>query len=183
VSDRQQGTGLTSDGPPRAVLIAAVAVAVAAIAIVLALATIYRQPDRQQQVVIPALPAPQAGSPECQRLIATLPQQLGEYQRATPAPPVPAGATAWETGTGEPVVLRCGLDRPPDFVVGSAIQVVNAVQWFQVADNGHSTWFTVDRPIYVALTLPQGSGPTPIQQLSDVIAKTVPAVAIQPGPP
>jgi hypothetical protein len=80
------------------------------------------------------------------------------------------------------------LARPADFVVGSPIQIVNAVQWFQVADQGpagagRATWFTVDRPVYVALTLPNGSGPTPIQQLSDVIGKTLAAVPIQPGQP
>jgi hypothetical protein len=192
VSDRQQGAGLTSDGPPRAVLIGAIAVAVAAVAAVLTLAAISRRPEGHRPVVLPALPAPQAGSPGCQRLMSALPQQLGDYQRATAAEPVPSGAAAWQrVGASEPVVLRCGLDRPPDFVVGAAIQVVNAVQWFQVADpgsrpvtaEGRATWFTVDRPVYIALTLPAGSGPTPIQQLSDVIAKTLPPAPIRPGAP
>jgi hypothetical protein len=33
------------------------------------------------------------------------------------------------------------------------------------------------------LTLPQGSGPTPIQELSEVIGRTIAAVPISPGPP
>ena len=37
--------------------------------------------------------------------------------------------------------------------------------------------------MYVALTLPQDSGPTPIQELSDVIANTLPATPINPAPP
>ena len=41
---------------------------------------------------------------------------------------------------------------------------------------------TVDRPVYVALTLPTRSGPTPIQALSDLIARTMPAVPIDPNP-
>lgn len=98
------------------------------------------------------------------------------------------GATAWRTGPNStPVILRCGLDRPAEFVVGSAIQVVDRVQWFQVAaqnpdEPGRSTWYTVDRPVYVALTLPSGSGPTAIQELSDVIDHTIPAVPIDPAP-
>jgi hypothetical protein len=180
---RRGVTGVTSDGPPRTVLIAAVVVAVVAVAAVLTLAVMHRQPNHARPVVIPALPAPQADSPECQRLLTALPQQLGEYKRAAPAEPVPAGTAAWETGNDEPVVLRCGLHKPADFVVGSPIQVVDAVQWFQVADSGRSTWFSVDRPVYIALTLPQNSGPTPIQQLSDVIAKTLAAVPITPNPP
>jgi len=88
-------------------------------------------------------------------------------------------------GGAEPVILRCGLDRPGEFVVGSPIQVVNSVQWFQLADpdTQRSTWVSVDRPVYIALTLPNDSGPTPIQTMSDVIARSMPAVPIRPGPP
>ena len=169
-------------------LITAVAVAVAAIATVLGLAAVTHQRAHPQPVVIPTVPAPQANSAECQRLMSALPERLGDLARTPPADPAPAGAAAWRGGNGEPVVLRCGLARPADFVVGSPIQIVDAVQWFQVADQGpagpgRATWFTVDRPVYVALTLPNGGGPTPIQQLSDVIAKTLAAMPIQPGPP
>jgi hypothetical protein len=80
------------------------------------------------------------------------------------------------------VILRCGLDRPADFVVGSPLQVVDAVQWFEITDQGLSTWFAVDRPVYVALTLPQASGPTPIQTISEVIAMSLPAKPIDPAP-
>ena len=97
--------------------------------------------------------------------------------------PAPAGTAAWQTAVdGEPVVLRCGLDRPADFVVGSPIQLVDRVQWFEVSQDGRSTWYSVDRPVYVALTLPSGSGPTPIQQLSELIDHTMPAVPISPSP-
>ena len=50
------------------------------------------------------------------------------------------------------------------------------------ADDGRSTWFAVDRPVYVALTLPAGSGPTPIQEISRAIAKSLPAKAVDPAP-
>ncbi|WP_019696234.1 DUF3515 domain-containing protein, partial [Mycobacterium avium] len=101
------------------------------------------------------------------------------------------GAAAWRTGPdSEPVVLRCGLDRPAEFVAGSPIQVVDRVQWFAVrpdpqsaGDAGRSTWYTVDRPVYVALTLPSGSGPAPIQRLSDVIGQRIAAAPVNPGPP
>ncbi len=184
-------TGSDSDDrPPRALLIAAVVVAVVAIGVVLVIAATREAPP--QPVALPTVPAPQAGSPACEALLAALPQRLGDYQRAPLAAPAPEGASAWRTGTGnEPVVLRCGLERPTDFVVGSPIQIVDRVQWFEVAadqqsagDAGRSTWYTVDRPVYLALTLPPGSGPTPIQQLSEVIDRTITAVPIDPaGPP
>ena len=79
-------------------------------------------------------------------------------------------------------ILRCGLDRPLDFVAGVPTQIVEPVQWFELTDADRSTWFAVDRPVYIALTLPGGSGPTPIQEISQTIAKTMPAKAVDPAP-
>ena len=176
---------MNPDGPPKGVLFAAIAVGAAAIIGVLAVAAIRQATPQQQVVAIASVPAPQADSPACRALLAALPEQLGDYRRAPAAEPAPAGAAAWQAGPGsEAVILRCGLERPADFVVGAPIQVVDAVQWFEVKDplGGRSTWFAVDRPVYIALTLPQGSGPTPIQQISDVVAKSVPAKPIDPAP-
>ena len=88
------------------------------------------------------------------------------------AEPAPVGAAAWQADPdAEPVILRCGLERPVDFVAGTPLQVVDDVDWFRIGDEGRSTWITVDRPVYVALTLPDGSGPTPIQLISTAVAK------------
>jgi Protein of unknown function (DUF3515) len=184
VPDREQGSAL-SDGPPRALLIVAVTVAVVAAAAVLVIAVMRSRPPKERPLVIPAVSAPQAATPECTTLMGALPQRLGDYQRATPADPVPPATAAWRSGDTEPVLLRCGVGQPADFVIGSSIQVVNTVQWFRVAeqDSGRSTWFVVDRPVYVALTLPQGTGATPIQAISEVVAATLTAVPIRPGPP
>jgi uncharacterized protein DUF3515 len=165
-------------------LIAAVVVAVGAIVVILAIAALRQAPPEQQSVAIVSVPAPEADSAECRTLTDALPEQLGDYKRAPAAEPAPAGAAGWlKTPGGEAVILRCGLDRPAEFVVGAPIQVVDAVQWFEVADQGRSTWFAVDRPVYVALTLPQGSGPTPIQEISTVIAKSLRAKPVDPAPP
>jgi hypothetical protein len=171
-----------SEGPPRAVLIAALVLAVGVIGVILAIAATRHPPP--QPVAIPAVPAPRAQDPACRAVLEALPQRLGDYQRAPIAQPVPPGAAAWRAASGgEPVVLRCGLDRPADFAVGSPIQLVDRVQWFEVRQDDRSTWYTVDRPVYAALTLPSGSGPTPIQQLSDLIDHTLPAVPISPSSP
>jgi predicted lipid-binding transport protein (Tim44 family) len=173
----------TRDGPPRALLIAAIVVAVGTIIGILVFAALRQTPPEQRAVAIASVPAPRADTAECRALLNAVPQQLGDYRRAAAAAPAPAGAAAWQaTAQDEPVILRCGLDRPAEFVVGSPIQVVDAVQWFEVADQGRSTWFAVDRPVYVALTLPQGSGPTPIQAISETIAKSLPATPIDPAP-
>jgi hypothetical protein len=160
---------------------------VAAAIVVLVIAGIRsRAPQQQRPLVIPAVPAPQAASPECVTLMGALPQRLGDYQRTTPADPVPPATAAWRASSSDvPILLRCGIGQPADFVVGAEIRVVGAVQWFAVPEpsTGRTTWFVVDRPVYVALTLPQGPGLTPIQEISEVVAAKLPAVPIRPGPP
>jgi predicted lipid-binding transport protein (Tim44 family) len=173
----------TGDGPPRAALIAAIVVAVGAIIAILVFAVLRQSPPGQQPVAIVSAPAPKADSTECRTLLDALPEQLDDYRRAPAAEPAPAGAAAWQAGAGtEPVVLRCGVDRPAEFVVGAPLQVVDAVQWFRVADGERSTWFAVDRAVYVALTSPPGSGPTPIQEISEVLAKALPVKPTDPAP-
>lgn len=176
--------GTDADGPPRIALIAALVVAVAAVGAALAVAASHR-PARQpaEPIRLAAVPAPHAGDAPCRAVLDALPQQLGDFERAEIAPPAPEGVAAWTAGPDDTVVLRCGLDRPADFVVGSPLQVVDQVQWFEVREGDRATWYAVDRQVYLALTLPRGSGPTPIQELSDLIADTVAAVPIRPGPP
>jgi hypothetical protein len=174
----------TRDGPPRALLIAALVVAAGAIIAILVFAALRQTPLAEPTVPIASVPAPKADSAECRTIAQALPDQLGDYHRAPAAEPAPVGAAAWRAAQdGEAVILRCGLDRPGEFVVGAPIQVVDAVQWFEVADQDRSTWFAVDRAVYVALTLPRGSGPTPIQEISELIAKALPAKPIDPAPP
>ena len=171
--------GADTDGPPRAALIAALVVAIGTIGVILAIAVTHHQTT---PAVIAAVPAPQAQAPVCRKLTDALPQRLGDYNWAQVVQPAPVGAAAWQpAGGGDPVVLRCGLERPADFVVGSPIQVVDQVQWFEVSQDQRSTWYAVDREVYVALTLPHGSGPTPIQQLSELIDRVMPARPINPS--
>ncbi len=171
------------DGPPRAMLIAALVVAVAAIGAVLAIAAT-RQPA-DTPVAIAAVPAPQASDSSCHALLSAVPERLGDYRRVAAADPAPESAAAWRIRPGtEPVILRCGLERPGDFVVGTPIQMVDDVQWFRVSDpaSGLTTWFAVDRAVYVALTLPADSGPAPIQEISGAISRTLPQRPLDPGP-
>ena len=183
----------TRDGPPRALLIAAIVVAVGAVVAILVVAALRQSPVAEEPVAIVSVPAPKADSAECRSLADALPEQLGDFRRAPAADPAPPGAAAWRaTPDGEAVILRCGLERPIEFVLGSPLQVVDEVSWFRVgeagagedqgADDGRSTWFAVDRPVYVALTLPAGSGPTPIQEISRIIAKSLLAKAVDPAP-
>jgi hypothetical protein len=162
---------------------AAVIVAAAAVIGVLAFATIRHTPPQQRPVAIASVPAPQAGSDACRALLAALPDRLGDYRRVPAVEPAPVGAAAWQADPDEdPVILRCGLEQPVDFVAGTPVQVVDDVDWFRIGDEGRSTWIAVDRPVYVALTLPDGSGPTPIQLISTAVAQAMPAVPVNPRP-
>jgi hypothetical protein len=175
------------DGPPRGAIIAAIVVAVAAIVGLLAYAALRQAPD-DKPVAIPlaGAPAPQADSDQCRALLAALPDTMGDFHRATLADPAPTGAAAWLGPTGiDAVVLRCGVERPDTFVVGAPLQMVNAVSWFEASGPNASTWYAVDhgtQATYVALTLPLGSGPTPIQTVSELIEKVMPARALDPAP-
>ena len=138
------------DGPPRALFIAALLLAVLTVGAVLTVAAVRRTPTAP--VVIAAVPAPAAEGPECAARFAALPDQLGDYRRAETAQPTPAATAAWRTdeaGT-EPVIMRCGLDRPVEFVVGAPIQMVNEVQWFRIDSESSAPLFDQLRTAVIA---------------------------------
>lgn len=132
------------------------------------------------------LPAPGAESEECAALLESLPDSLGDAGRVAFREPAPRGAAAYRMPDAESVVVRCGLDAPPSFTVGVTLQAVNGVQWFNEPDPDPavtaSTWVAVDRAQYVAVTLPEGSGTGPIQDLSDALEASMEAVEPSPAP-
>jgi hypothetical protein len=89
------------------------------------------------------------------------------------AAPAPDGALAWGDAQHEPVVLRCGLDRPGDLTPTSELRVISDVHWLEVSDGGSATWYVVDRPVYVALTVPSDAGTGPLQDVSTTIRDTL----------
>ena len=144
------------------------------------------QAAANEPVTAVALPSPGAESQECAMLVEALPGTLGDATRVAFSEPAPPGAVAYRMPDAEPVVVRCGLPAPPTFVVGSSLQEVNGVQWFNEPDPDPavtaSTWVAVDRAHFVAVTLPDGSGTGPIQDLSDVLATTLDEEEPRPAP-
>lgn len=184
----------SSDSTPQehrrhpAVIATAVALPVALlVGVIVAAVTVAGDRTRPPEALGP-VDAPAADSAECVAVLDALPESLGDYSRAELVDPAPAGARAYapDDDVSDAIVLRCGLPRPVGFDVASALQVINGVQWFEVsgADSGidASTWYTVDRPVYIALTVPGGSGPTPLQDASDSIASALPQTALDPAP-
>ncbi|HEY3610050.1 MAG TPA: DUF3515 domain-containing protein, partial [Pseudonocardiaceae bacterium] len=75
---------------------------------------------------VPLVPvaAPQAGSAQCAALNAALPATLANgntpLHRRPLVAPAPQGAAAWGAGD-TPVVLRCGIERPPELTSTSEL--------------------------------------------------------------
>ena len=162
-------------GIPRWPLGVALALAVAlVVGVLIAAAMVRNQP--LDPLVLAAVPAPSANSTDCARLLAALPENLdggdsGALLRRKLAAPAPAGAAAW----GEPpVVLRCGLARPPQLTATSRLLDVSGVQFLELVGLGASTWVVVDRPVYAVVALPPTSGSGPLQQIAAVIGNTLP---------
>lgn len=186
----------TGDPAARAVPVSTIVVVLAVIIPLVMLAVVLvmvrsvgdeaNQAAASEPVAAVPLPSPGAGSEECAALVEALPESLGEAGRVALVEPAPEGTAAYRMPDAEPVIVRCGLPAPPTFTVGVALQEVNGVQWFNEPDPDPavtaSTWVAVDRPQFVAVTLPEGSGTGPIQDLSDALTETLEAVEPDPAP-
>ncbi len=193
VNNSEPDTTPTADSPASdpdtrrspALIAVAVALPVALVVGIVVAAVLANRNPTLDPVALGTVPAPAATSAECTALIDAVPDRLGDFERAELVDPAPDGAAAWQSVDAQEIVLRCGLDRPAEFDAASALQVVNGVQWFEVpGDEGFdaSTWFAVDRGVYVALTVPHGLGPTPLQDASDALAGALEAKPIDPAP-
>lgn len=163
---------------PTLILAAALTVAVAAVVTVAVLGARARAraaaPDTGP-VAVAAAPAPGASGRYCTALMPALPGRLVSQDRRPLADSQP-GVAAW----GDPaVILRCGLMDPAELTCSSELmQFTDAsggsVAWLRLSDPSAVTYIAVDRPVRIAVTLPAGTGPGPIQQLSQVIAARLP---------
>ncbi|WP_067669679.1 DUF3515 domain-containing protein [Nocardia miyunensis] len=170
-----------------ALIATAVALPVVLIVVVLAIAVFARQHPTREPLALGSVPQPQATGQVCTTLLPALPSSLGGYTKADLAQPAPPGTVGWQLPDGgDPIVLRCGLDRPAEFVQSAALQVINGVNWFEVRDPTSGvtsgTWYVVDRGTYIAVTMPDKAGPTPLQDISNAVSKVLPARPIDPAP-
>ena len=126
-------------------------------------------------VAVAAVGQPGAGSAACATLMPELPAQLGTaVKRAVDG--AGEGVAAW----GDPaIILRCGLETPQDLTCSSALTQVNGVSWLQLTEVGlgSTTYIAADRSVRIAVTVPDGTGTAPIQQVSDVVAAQLPVRA------
>lgn len=172
---------------PAMILIFVLPVLLLVAAVVLGLVAKGRTPDAAPTpapapagpLALPPVDAPDAGSPSCVRLLATLPAELAASPRPLPrlplAAPAPEGAVAWAGAErARPVILRCGLPRPPELTPTSALIVINGVSWLSLSEPDRDTFIAVDRPVYLALTVPRALGTGPVQTVSDAVRAALP---------
>ncbi|GAA3055262.1 DUF3515 domain-containing protein [Actinokineospora globicatena] len=142
------------------------------------------QAPRTGPVGLVPVDAPDSASTECAGLTSALPDVLPNNGKTLPrlpiADPAPVGAAAWGDQVGDPVVLRCGLGKPPELTNTAALREVSKVRWLVIEGDGAATWFAVDRPVYVALTLPAGLGTGPLQTVSEVVGQRLVAQEVRP---
>lgn len=139
-----------------------------------------------QPYAMPAVPAPKAGSKPCDTFTAHLPKSLANgrhpLQRRALAKPAPPATAAWGGGQ-EPVTLRCGVQQPGELTPTSRLLDVSGVQWLEVPAAGSGsrrvTAYAVDRPVYVALTMPTDVGTGPLQDVSAAIRQTLKPVPVR----
>ncbi|HET6504410.1 MAG TPA: DUF3515 domain-containing protein [Amycolatopsis sp.] len=175
--------------PPRRLIVAAAVVAIvlaAGIAVAGIYATSTTSTPTSGPLALPSVPAPQANSPECTKLLAAMPGELlsngAHLARRELAAPAPAATMAWGgTDQADPIVLRCGLDRPPELTPDAQLRVVSGVQWLPVEGQGQASWYVVDRDVYVALTVPDTAGTGPLQQTSDTVSAQLPPAPLRFG--
>jgi len=143
-------------------------------------------PGRTGPLALVSIDAPSAGSPECASLVEKVPVGLPSGKDMLPrreiASPAPPAAVAWGDARHDPVVLRCGLPRPAELSATSQLRVISDVQWLQLPGSGSSTWVIVDRPVYVALTVPDDAGTGPLQDMSTTVRDLLPKQPVKTSP-
>lgn len=131
---------------------------------------------------ITTVPAPAAtGSvveSACAKVISALPVQLGPLA----ARPIQTErATAWGD---PPVVLRCGVNRPSGLVPGSTAEVglTGGVYWLRADRDGAQVYTSIDRAVYIEVSVPKGQTYLPLATLGMAITTQLPAVCAVPEP-
>lgn len=178
-----------STGIPKPAIVLAIVLGAALLitVLVLRLSAPGEQPraerNANQPLAVVPVPAPRADSQECAAVLKKLPKQLRsngkQLNRLRLAKPAPRATIAWAAGN-DPVILRCGLEKPAELKPTSELTEVSGVRWLRVADQGRSTYYAVDRPAYLAITVPDSVGTGPLQDASNAVRATLPEQPVRP---
>lgn len=143
-----------------------------------------QQARRTGPLALPPVAAPEANSPECAAVLAALPPELRidgqRVPRRTLARPTPPATVAWGDVRHDPVTVRCGMDAPAELTPTSPLVEISGVGWLELNAGDTTSWLAVDRPVYLALTAPGGSGSGPVQDLSKILREQLPKQEVFP---
>lgn len=118
-------------------------------------------------------PVTAAADRVCPGLMGGLPLLLGEAQ-ARPVRSATPYAAAW----GEPpIVLRCAVPRPAALAADSSLLVVNGVSWLSEPGEDATLWTSVDRAVYVEVSVPSSESGQLIAVVAEVVADRVPVLS------
>ncbi|MGB3696230.1 MAG: DUF3515 domain-containing protein [Gordonia sp. (in: high G+C Gram-positive bacteria)] len=108
-----------------------------------------------------------ADTSACKPFLDALPDTLGDFGDRS----VDGTTVRWTRPDSDPVVLRCGVERPAELAPTSALQVINPVQWFMTdtIEGSGQAYISVDHRPYVAVWVPAGAGNAPITDISALI--------------
>lgn len=125
-----------------------------------------------------APPSDAAATAPCAQVLSALPVQLGRLSpRVVHTTPDSPNVVAW----GDPaVVLRCGVPRPAGFVPTSDVYNVGSVYWMADKQKAATVWTTIDRAVYVEVTVPLKQPYMPLPLLGTAIASKLEAVCVVP---
>ena len=122
--------------------------------------------------------APAADSAECATVLAALPDELPNCSTRLPRRPLikpaPSATMAWGDAGHDPMVVRCGLEKPAELTPTSELLDVSGVYWLRVDSDQAVTWYAVDRAVYIGLTTPKNAGTGPLQEVSTAIGHSLP---------
>ncbi len=116
----------------------------------------------------------------CAKIFAKLPVTLAGLA------PRKVANTADVYAWGNPaVVLRCGVSRPAGLVSGSDAQVfdvgevapsLSSVEWFHVSTKNSVVWTSIDRAVYVEVTVPISLGGADVMPALSSAVAALPAI-------
>ncbi|MGW0036653.1 DUF3515 domain-containing protein [Gordonia sp. NPDC003376] len=112
---------------------------------------------------------------QCATFLADLPGSFDGFGSKS----VDGDRATWSADDGDPIVVRCGVDRPNGLAADSRLQAVNNVQWFitDTEEGRGQAYVCVDHRPYVALWVPVSAGNASITAVSAAIGRT-----LTPGP-
>lgn len=124
--------------------------------------------DAIEPFAVPLAGLPTSGSAWCGRVIDALGEDIDGFVRH------PGADAAWVRAGSEPIVVACGTEFPASYAPGARLTQINDATWFEDTTLGNgttaSTWFVLNAPEVVAVSVPQSSGNAAVVAVSEAIA-------------